>query len=154
MQNPANLPRPNLRHLTDEKIQKVQQEVDDVRVICVNLIEKALDRTEKIERLTDKAEVLTQDAINFQKKTRKPSFFDCCRKQEKPVHVDHGPKQKKQCCLMKLFCCCRRKKKQEIEQGYYYRPLENPVQHETFAAENKSIQEQTMEAPKRRCVIA
>ena len=50
-----------------DKIAKVQSDIDDVKNVMVQNIEKVLERGEKIELLVEKTEAMNDQAMNFKK---------------------------------------------------------------------------------------
>lgn len=57
------------RHHSTRKMHEVHSEVDEVRQVMVDNIEKVLERGEKIELLVDKTENLNQQAFKFRKQS-------------------------------------------------------------------------------------
>ena len=51
------------------QVRKVQSEIDDVKQVMVQNVERLLERGEKIELLVDKTEGLAGDAFRFKKQT-------------------------------------------------------------------------------------
>lgn len=56
----------------DKKITKIQKELDEVKVIMAENIEKVIARGEAIEVLVDKSAQLAKDAEVYHHKTRTP----------------------------------------------------------------------------------
>jgi len=54
----------------DDRIVKVQNEIEAVKNVMIKNIDKVLERGEKIELLVDKTEVLDQHAFKFKKQAR------------------------------------------------------------------------------------
>jgi len=52
-----------------DKITKVKEQIDEVKEIMVQNIEKVLERSEKIELLVDKTEALNANALNFKRQS-------------------------------------------------------------------------------------
>jgi len=57
------------RDLSQERVVRVQGEIEEVRQVMVENIDRVLERGEKIELLVDKAENLNQQAFKFRKQS-------------------------------------------------------------------------------------
>lgn len=57
-------------------IQLLQKQVDEVKAIMVDNIQRALDNTESIDSLLEKSERLCEQAKVFKRRTRQLSFFE------------------------------------------------------------------------------
>lgn len=57
---------------SSDNLSRVRGQIDDVKSVMVQNIEKILDRGEKIELLVDKTDQLSQEAFKFEKSVRVP----------------------------------------------------------------------------------
>lgn len=57
-------------------IQLLQKQVDEVKSVMIDNIQRALDNTESIESLLEKSERLAEQAKVFKRRTRQLSFFE------------------------------------------------------------------------------
>ena len=63
-----------------DKIQQVQNQIESVKDIMIENIDRVLERGEKIELLVDKTDRLNQQAFNFEKSSRSLKNAMLCRK--------------------------------------------------------------------------
>ena len=59
-----------------DAIMKVQQELDDTKIVLHNTIENVLQRGEKLDNLVDKSETLNTSSKMFYKQAKKSN--SCC----------------------------------------------------------------------------
>lgn len=63
-----------------DSIMKVQNQIESVKDIMIENIDRVLERGEKIELLVDKTDRLNQQAFNFEKSSRSLKNAMICRK--------------------------------------------------------------------------